>query len=133
MKKQKPIGHQRLAKLATFLYRVPAARFEMGTWKDSHNEVLSLSSSCGTQACAIGWSTILFEADGFHFAPNDNIPSYTKNDGNLYYWEAVEAFFGLRKVQASELFGSLQNRDRGPRQVAKRIKSFLKTGMVPKI
>lgn len=127
MKKQ-TIGHQRLAKLATFLYRVPRAQFDMEQWASRGFD--AAQPSCGTTACAIGWAASCFQHEGFRLARGcAEVPiPYYRDKG---HWAAVTAFFGVSRRAAYGLFGlpPAENK-RGPRQVAKNIKHFLKTGKV---
>lgn len=133
MSKQKSIGHQRLAKLATFLYRVPRDRFNMNRWILDGEGTLSLDSRvCNTQGCAIGWATVLFADVGFCLSPDAGIsgvplPQWGTRNG----WEAVEGLLDLSKVDALVLFeNSDKTANLGPRQVAVRIRKFLKTGKI---
>lgn len=131
MKKQKSIGRQRLAKLATFLYRVPRDRFNMNRWKAREYGTLSLNPiECNTQGCAIGWATILFAEDGFCLSTNDGYGSIpVPNWNGCRNWKAIEKFLDLSYEDAFVLFASNdETRHLGPRQVAVRIRKFLKTG-----
>lgn len=131
MKKQKSIGHQRLAKLATFLYLVPRARFNMGRWRDNEVGTLSLDRRvCNTQGCAIGWATVLFADEGFRLSPEASsngvpLPQWGAHNG----WDAIEGLLALSREASLALFGNTdETRHLGPRQVAVRIRKFLKTG-----
>lgn len=124
MKKQKLIGRQRLEKLARRLYSVPAEKFWMGTWMTGE------LNRCGSTACAIGWASTIFENDGLVMAKpeGERFAAYRPAFEGITNWSAVEDFFVLSNPAAHRLFGP--NQERGPRQVAKRIKHFLKTGKV---
>lgn len=125
MKKQ-TIGHQRLAKLATFLYSVPRKHFDIRRWAtDGFN---ASAPACGTTACAVGWSAELFKDDGFYLArPNAFRTTMVPHYHGVTNWEAVTALFGISRRNAVSLFSYFHKPDIGPRQVAKNIKHFLKT------
>lgn len=126
MRKQTSIGRERLAQLATFLYLVPRDRFNMTRWKCNERGTLSLDSNqCNTQGCAIGWATVLFAEDGFRLGIP--VPAWGKLDG----WTAIKKFLDLPSYVAEALFSNTTTTaNLGPRQVAVRIRRFLKTGSV---
>lgn len=130
MKKQ-TIGHQRLIKLATFLYRVPRNQFNTEQWASAGFD--ARNPTCGTTACAIGWATTIFKDEGFFLSPfctlvgaQPLIPHY-KSKVN---WKAVVSFFQISDYDAFKLFSPKRSSNHGPRQVAKDIKHFLKTKKV---
>lgn len=132
MKKQKSIGRERLAKLAAFLHRVPRKKFDMERWATMDFNIRE--QSCGTAACAVGWAATIFKAEQFRLIPSvlSGLPK-TEYKGKEN-WEAVAEFFSMGRTRAIDLFG-IENDDNlklGPRQVAKRIKRYLKTGKVSK-
>lgn len=130
-RKQTSAGRERLAKLATFLYRVPSDNFDMRRWKQSDRGTLSLDKNqCNTRGCAIGWATVLFAEDGFRLVPDATygsipMPEWGKLDG----WTAIKKFLDLPANVAVALFSNTTTTaNMGPRQVAVRIRKFLKTG-----
>lgn len=133
MKKRKIIGRQRLARLATFLHRVPREKFDMERWATFD---FSPVTGCGTAACACGWAAHIFKDEGFRlehvFGGSSLRPTYN----GAWNWTAIETFFQISYKTSQDLFGAWDEHDnrveRGPRQVAKRIKHFLQTGKVPK-
>lgn len=131
MKKQKLIGRQRLARLASFLYCVPREKFNMKQWATMDFDIRN--QSCGTAACAVGWAATIFKAEQFVLVPSviSGLPR-TEYKGKQN-WEAVAEFFSMKRARAIALFGieNDANLDLGPRQVAKRIKQYLKTGKAP--
>lgn len=128
MIKQKSKGHKRLAKLATFLYSVPRSGFDMRRWKYNFFGTLSLKASeCNTLGCAVGWSTLIFADEGF-ILDGFNEPRW---QNNLPAWPSVEKFFGIGHRVCVLLFANTPvTANMGPRQVANRIRKFLKTGKV---
>lgn len=124
MKNQKIIGRQRLEKLAKLLYSVPAEKFCMGSWMSGN------LNRCGSTACAIGWASTIFINDGLLLVRPEYHAVYRPAFKGVTNWRAVEMFFELPSREAQRLFGP--NQEIGPRQVAKRIKQYLKTGRVAK-
>jgi hypothetical protein len=122
-------GQVRLAKLAKYLHGVPRARFDMREWASNN---FCPETGCGTAACAIGHGAILFKSEGFKLCSPEGLVVRRPVYEGLTNWSAVEAFFEIDNLSARRLFGaaSIGNQHRGPRQVAKRIKKYLKTGKI---
>lgn len=99
-----PRPHMRTTKLlqlASFLDDLPPKRFDMSQWC-SHwgKREISPNSSCGTQACALGWATCCFKGEGLYLQGGC---VYLQNTGALG-WDAGAAFFGLTDREANTLF-----------------------------
>jgi hypothetical protein len=119
------VSNQRLLKVAKILDTVPEEKFNLSMWRNS----------CGTVACAVGWaaSDPGFKRAGFSLRKHESsiwgnlhVPHY----GEVNHWTAVEKFFGLSREQAEYLFLHLSysGYDATPREVAERIRNFVKNG-----
>ena len=96
----------------------------------------SKAPECGTAACACGIvaSQPKIRKRGFtlvhsHYTKDDNGKRYsrlfTPKYKNKKGFHAVELYFGINDEQANDLFGA-HNCDDTPKQVAKRIRQFVK-------
>jgi len=111
---------QRLTALAAQLDTVPAAKFDIETW-------------CGPCGCALYYAGRMPEFikqgfDGTVF-PQYMPPKSTKRVGRFVGWEAADAFFELAGSEAAWLFAGTSYRTKpGPKEVAVRIRAFVKKG-----
>lgn len=144
------ISNRRLLKLAAFLETVPRERFNYGHWV-GENWRGAPDLSCGTTACALGWATVMpeFRRLGLYLSPRTRTPRI--KGARAPYWEdtstvAITRLFGNFGVISDEplqyissrfsnpivdLFypdysGAGVDRDATPKQVARRIRDFVK-------
>ena len=90
----------RLTRLADFLEEeVPDKQFTLTSWFYGDFE----SRDCGTAACALGWSTVLFRKEG--------VRRYVDSHGFVHVWfgdalgyDAGAALFGISYNQSNFLF-----------------------------
>lgn len=123
----------RLAILADFLDSVPPKKFNLESWRDSNSpfenrsDEALLDTDCGTTGCAIGYACAIPElkAEGLSWQNGrwQNTPQYKNYSG----WIAVEEFFDISNEVATALFSVFKYvpAQRGPRQVAARIRTYL--------
>lgn len=111
---------------------VPTKKFYMGTWLDEREADLKKAKRdkagfiteipCGTAACACGWAAVdpWFRKRGFKLAFSyfNTCPDFQGVRAD----EAAKTFFDLHHGGFSELFVD----DGTPKQVAKRIRQFVK-------
>lgn len=122
-------GRLRLLTLAKFLdERVPATRFNLVCWVRDQG---FKQRECGTAACACGWATTIreFRKDGLSLMHNE--PALKLKGGMILDgWEAITTFFEITHTQAERLFSytAYDAFASGPRDVAKRIRGFVKGG-----
>lgn len=121
---------ERLKILARYLVSrrvTPTHKFNLESWR--------YKTSCGTVCCAIGDATRIkkFKAEGLHF----NTAAGTPEFGSYKSWAAAREFFELSKDQTYYLFygvstalvkGYPNGFDTTPKEVAARIRSFIKSG-----
>jgi len=87
-------GREKLKKLANFLKNVSQDRFNLSLWA-THEFA---EDNCYSQACAIGWASILFPNSGLMIIKNQpHFRHYTQ-------WEAVSKFFEISINDACKLF-----------------------------
>lgn len=129
---------ERLTILAEHLKTVPRKHFSMGAWGKRGFE----KHACGTTACAAGWACTIkkFKQAGLkmHFAFKDathGYPLFTLKgeDGSAPIVrdgsEAISYFFELTGHETEYLFGA--DHERTPKQEARAILNFVKTGTIP--
>lgn len=133
----KKIYKDRLLKLASFLEnKVPKEHFDMASICDivevKNNNIISnpfkTPYTCKTTACAVGWCTAVFPELNLVLDLDDR--DITHKNGRT--WNS-ERFFGLfgEGDQWDYLFSAKYFRET-PKQVAKRIREFVKSdGKVP--
>jgi hypothetical protein len=108
--------------------------FNLGSW----GVVGFKEKKCGSTACALGWSTVLFPNSGLELVKSNNDNEYelkytvTTKFGlevdRHYGWEAAAQFFGISYSQAQNLFSpwDYPNENKThPKTVAKRIEDFV--------
>lgn len=115
-----PTERRLMLSLARLLDRVPLKRFEMrgyvikgGEDVTTEASITQIKRGCGYTACALGWAVTI-----------PVIRKITRWPGNV----AHDAF-GLGFYAEIRLFGS--HRNVGPRQVARDLRRYLKTGETP--
>lgn len=124
---------KRLLKLCDFLEQLPRKDFNFG--------VVAKQKSCGTIACAVGWTpAVLPRLVKWSPSKKDNRISIVlagKRRGS-HYTIVAQSLFGLTPRHAEDLFSPWFDIDIGntrldglavsatPKQVAKRIRKFLK-------
>lgn len=115
------------------LFKVVNLSFDMNEWGDAvsdDDEEIMVKDACGTSACAIGSACLYppFKDIGLNGinCTSGFEPSYKQWHG----WMAVRQFFGISETVAEYLFSNhkYKNDNVGPKDVAKRIKKFLKDG-----
>lgn len=100
----KTIGLNRILKLAAFVEKTPAKRFNFATIVgDNWGGLPDLS--CGTTACALGWATTmpLFRKLGLHLLPYNK---YVVLDNDTFIdWEDIGSrIFGIKSTVMYALF-----------------------------
>lgn len=89
---------KRLLLLADFIVeQVPKDRFYMGSF-GAYGTVTADLNECGTQACALGWATVLFRSLGVKMGVYN--PRYKKTAG----FGIAVPLFGLTRAQSVALF-----------------------------
>src|SRR3990167_4454422 len=111
----------RLLKLAAFLEKLPAEKFDISNWITK----LGNKNGCGTVACAVGWCPKIFPTNVklltrvVHFKCNKESP---------YGFSGPAEFFGISVEQSFELFSEdsyQQDRFATPKDVAGKIRLLL--------
>jgi len=141
----------RLRKLASVLENyatekkklvVPLDRFDLSAWFE-HSYTEPGAKGCGTAACAVGFAMLhpWFQKQGLKPStdvtrqpqtPDDFFDSGPATDTGYYGWGAADAFFDVPDEASSWLFSSASyTRSPRPATVAKRIREYVKTGVVP--
>lgn len=117
------INAKRLLRLADYLETVPRDHFDMGTWGGK--------SSCGFSGCAMGWAVHgrLFRGlKSASYLGRRACPSFNGATG----FEAAAELFDITIDQAEEkLFGP--HIKGTPKQVAKRIRKFVRDNQAPPV
>lgn len=89
---------KRLLLLAEFIVeQVPQDRFYMGSFC-RYGTVTADPNECGTQACALGWTTVLFRSSGVKMDAYG--PRYKRTSG----FDIAVPLFGLTRAQSVALF-----------------------------
>jgi hypothetical protein len=122
---------QRLLKLADFLESLPRGRFDLSIiGKHNSKGELPTPTSCGTAACAIGWTPVVFPRHCcytacFYGKPNE-LSVASKETGERDFGFA-EPFFGLDSSESAYLFmpDSYPKGRRGKKSVVDRIRKFV--------
>lgn len=118
----------RLLKLADYLETVPRRAFEISAWKerDATKPEGNTPGDCGFAGCAVGWAAHTRMFRGLRFGKG-------VNSDEIYYghysnFTAVEKLFSFDREAATYLFDSVSypNFSATPKQVAKRIRKFVK-------
>jgi len=135
-------SNRRLLKLARFLDKVPAKRFDYGSWtrgvgtvdpvyyKAARLRLKGTKQECGTTGCALGWATAVpeFRKLGLYLT-GFGTPEIQTPRGNCVRGEdAGVELFGLKYTEALDLFMP-QNagEDRATaKYVARKIRKFVK-------
>ena len=145
------MNRERLLKLAEFLSTVPAAKFDMRTWRggpeqeaaaeadgddcDVLTDELLQDTACGTTGCAVGWACVMpeFQAEGLYWDNCYGAPAVAGFERFEHYRNAMEVpakFFGISRGVADFLFMPKYYPDNvGPMEVARRIQAV--TEMTP--
>lgn len=121
------VGDRRLLKLADFLDKLPRKSFNFAKFAEQ--------TDCGTVACALGWCPVLFKRLGvkyFQIGPMTNVSTVSIKKGydERFGFAVGEVLFGLTRHQSYLLFDPISSglgQDATPKQVAKRIRTFIKT------
>lgn len=99
------MNKRRLLKLARLLDRVPPWKFNMGEWGVASGPV-TFEPRCASQACALGWATVIPEfglelvaPDGCRLAKVRCIDNH-----RIHGIDAARRVFGVNYTQASRLF-----------------------------
>lgn len=122
------IYRDRLNKLANFLEKLNPKKFNLSiiAKKDKKNP------ECGTVCCAIGWMPQVFPRTfKWRLFPWSNQLSVVEiEDEEIEDFDAADKYFGLKGQESSYLFMPEYYRygKRQPKDVAKRIRDFIKTG-----
>lgn len=147
----KAIYKKRLLKLADFLYNnVSTRNFDLASytdypsckyrednddvWSDLNPDKLASglkNKDCGTTACALGWSPIVFPRQLKYDC--GGMPA-VKDEKRYGYGDIVHTFFGVHDGGFSYLFVPEAYRPghRGPKSVANRIRKYVESnGQVP--
>jgi hypothetical protein len=112
----------RLLRLAAFLDKLPAKRFDYNHWVGLDWEGKP-DLSCGTTACALGWATTMpfFRKLGLYIGPRDDVclkgaprPEWWREDMSI---KSAMTVFGLDKVMTELLFVPNSVADIGDRVV----------------
>ena len=116
---------ERLLKLAWLLENLPAEIPKMKFPKPSKNITFNLREwfSCGTAACAVGFAAChpWFNERELRLSYNNN-PMYD----NMYNFSAAALFFGAQYGEARYLFAPQDYKRGNRRDVAKRIRAFVR-------
>lgn len=140
----KKIYKERLLKLADFLYNnVSTKNFDLATFTaydytkytkgyryDLVPEKLCKglkNKDCGTTACALGWSPVVFSRS---LTYNDIGDPVLRSNG-----DSADVFFGCKDDSLFDyLFqkSSYRQGHNGPKSVANRIRKFVEDGKIPK-
>jgi len=129
------MNKKRLLKLADFLETVPKKNFEMQSWgaKPATKPEGKRPGSCGFAGCAMGWAAHakLFRGLKLKFN-NYSEPSLVYK--GLLHFNAASKCMEITHDQALYLFHPMRygemNNDPTPKQVAKRLREFVKSGGV---
>ena len=127
---------QRLLKLADFLESLPRGRFDLSIIaKYGDNGNTPAEKGCGTAACAIGWTPVVFPR-ACTYTPalcgyERELSVVSKETGSIDF-NFAEEFFGLNAAESNYLFmpDSYPESRRGKKSVAGRIRKFV-AGNVP--
>lgn len=117
----------RLLTLAWFLRtQVPKRNFDMESYAEGKNCDLR-QLNCGTSACALGWSTVVFPED-FRLVPDVSFgQAYYRvfgKDGEIdFYDEGPRRFFGINEDESIKLFGPTK---RDPEREARMIEKVVR-------
>lgn len=130
---------QRLLKLADFLEALPRGRFDLDFIAKKNNKGEQPAvNTCGTVACAIGWTPVVFPKHcGYTkicmYGTDKDLAVYSKECPELKDFYFAEEFFGLDNKEAFYLFmpESYPEGRRGKSSVANRIRKFV-AGEVPR-
>lgn len=121
---------QRLLKLADFIEALPRGKFDLNIIaKENRDGEEPSVKTCGTAACAIGWTPVVFPracAYTFSLFDNSELSVQSKLSGKRDFVFAEE-FFGLDCKESSYLFDpeSYPSGRRGKKSVAARIRKFV--------
>lgn len=123
----------RLLKLADFLDTVHPRKFCLAYDTTGYVENLTDTKECGSSACAIGWTPHVFPKLVSYGHSSDGPQSFVIR-GHIYQWcDVAEKLFNLPWDTAKQLFAPLdENDDPLPKQMARRIRRFVKTGKISK-
>lgn len=122
---------KRLLKLADFLETVPRRSFEIRAWvwRGADKPEGKIPGECGFAGCAMGWAA---HAKLFRGLKLDGLWGNPIFEGRTDY-DAADCLFEIDGVASRVLFGGSSYsgpRRPTPKQVAKRIRTFVETGHV---
>lgn len=115
------------------LFKIINLHFDMREWGNAEQREdgeIMLENACGTSACAIGSACFYPEFKKLGLCTKECNAGFEPRYKDYRGWDAVEKFFGITERQALYMFqySSYKNDNVGPKDVAKRIKKFLKDG-----
>lgn len=128
------MNKKRLLKLADFLETVPRRAFNMDYWvaREATKPEGKAPGSCGFAGCAMGWAQHAKLFRGLELGESwvgEQTPTFNGATG----FEAAAQLFSIdhgnsRFLFGSDSYGAIVNPT--PKQVAKRIRKFVETGVV---
>lgn len=140
----KQVYKDRLLKLATFLENVPRRKFNLSWFIDTKYDVLPSQDYlkegfCGTTACAVGYCPVVFPRlfsykKDRNRVGTDNYEIVLSRNQDIKGFTAAQEVFGISLDDLLYMFDpdSYNHRQRGPKSVARRIRTFVKCdGKVP--
>lgn len=122
-----------LLELADFLDRLPEHRFDFGEWVGDDWQG-NPNLSCGTTACAAGWSTTLpsFQKYGLRLTTYDSVAPATVKDDYDYGIQAMANVLEISWEDAATLFMPLYHGEllappgnATPKEVAGHIRNWI--------
>lgn len=122
---------QRLLKLADFLEALPRGKFNLSIIANKNHDGEEPSvKTCGTAACAIGWTPVVFPRActyTYSLFGDENELSVQSKASNKVDFGFAEEFFGINDDESSYLFHpeSYPRGRRGKKSVTARIRKFV--------
>jgi hypothetical protein len=131
----KSIPRARFYRLASFLERLPPHKLDMSVVLDLKGSQKMDPYSCKSAACAMGWLPAVFPRY-FKWRATPVVPEWewgvVLKPGLLEDYDAAAKFFDIPFKHVLVVFGPGRKKYRTPEQVAKYIKQYADTGIVPK-
>lgn len=133
---------KKLLRLADFLETIPRKAFSITNWVTRYADKPEgeVPGECGFAGCAVGWAAHQKLFKGLRISEGGSYPEYIGTHG--YVWQGFDApkvLFNITDRQASELFHrdfypanpKTGRRDPTPKQVAAKIRKFVKDSLQP--
>lgn len=124
------MNRKRLLKLADFIEKLPKHKLDMDTVGELRGSKRMNFKECKSAACAMGWTPAVFPSL-VKWRYDRTIPVVYVESPTAIDKAAMQEIFDIDDIDADILFGPARRNYTTPKQVAKGIRRYVKTGRLP--